>query len=76
MVHAAQSPFTSLSDEERSKDEFFAKLAQVGQAMICAHGKEFAMGALILTARYIAQGGLARRESDASGARGGTESAA
>jgi hypothetical protein len=44
------------SDEDRSKDEFFLKLAQLGEAMIAAHGKEFTMGALILAARFIAQG--------------------
>ena len=45
-----------LSDEDRSKDEFFVKLAQVAEAMIDAHGKDFAMGALVLTARFIAEG--------------------
>jgi hypothetical protein len=45
-----------LSEEDRSKDEFFVKLAQVAEAMIDAHGKDFAMGALVLTARFIAEG--------------------
>ncbi len=45
-----------LSEEDRSKDEFFVKLAHVAEAMIAAHSKEFAMGALILTARFIAEG--------------------
>ena len=45
-----------LSEEDRSKDEFFVKLAQVAEGMIAAHGKDFAMGALILTARFIAEG--------------------
>jgi hypothetical protein len=45
-----------LSEEDRSKDEFFVKLARVAEAMIAAHGKDFAMGALILTARFIAEG--------------------
>ena len=45
-----------LSEEDRSKDEFFVKLAHVAEAMIAAHGKDFAMGALILTARFIAEG--------------------
>ena len=45
-----------LSEEDRSKDEFFVKLAHVAEGMIAAHGKEFAMGALILTARFIAEG--------------------
>jgi hypothetical protein len=45
-----------LSDEDRSKDEFFVKLAQVAEAMVAAHGKDFAMGSLVLTARFIAEG--------------------
>ena len=45
-----------LSEENRSKDEFFVKLADVAEGMIVAHGKDFAMGALILTARFIAEG--------------------
>jgi hypothetical protein len=45
-----------LSPEDRSKDEFFVKLANVAEAMIAAHGKDFAMGALVLTARFIAEG--------------------
>jgi hypothetical protein len=45
-----------LSAEDRSKDEFFVKLAHVAEGMIVAHGKDFAMGALILTARFIAEG--------------------
>ena len=45
-----------LTEEDRSKDEFFVKLAQVAEAMIDAHGKDFAMGALVLTARFIAEG--------------------
>jgi hypothetical protein len=32
------------------------RLAQVAEAMIDAHGKDFAMGALVLTARFIAEG--------------------
>lgn len=45
-----------LPEEDRSKDEFFVKLADVAEAMIAAHGKDFAMGALVLTARFIAEG--------------------
>ena len=45
-----------LGEEDRSKDEFFVKLAHVAEGMIVAHGKDFAMGALILTARFIAEG--------------------
>ena len=42
--------------EQRSKDDLFVQLALTAQAMISAHGKEFAMGALILSARFIAEG--------------------
>ena len=45
-----------LTEEDPSKDEFFVKLADVAEAMIAAHGKDFAMGALVLTARFIAEG--------------------
>ena len=45
-----------LTEEDRSKDDFFVKLAGVAEAMIAAHGKDFAMGALVLTARFIAEG--------------------
>jgi hypothetical protein len=59
-VNAGVDPIVSdtgqLTDEDRSKDEFFVKLAHVAEAMIAAHGKDFAMGALVLTARSIAEG--------------------
>ena len=42
--------------EQRSKDELFVRLALVAQAMIDAHGKDFAMGSLVLSARFIAEG--------------------
>ena len=46
---------TSISDEDKSKDAFFEKLAALSQEMINAHGKEFSMGALVLAARFIAE---------------------
>ena len=39
-----------------SKDHFFAQLASLSDAMIVAHGKDFAMGAMVLAARFIAEG--------------------
>ncbi len=42
------------TDEDRSKDVFFQKLATLSQEMIEAHGKDFSMGALVLAARFIA----------------------
>jgi hypothetical protein len=44
-----------LSAEEKSKDEFFLKLAEIADAMINRHGKDFTMGALVLTARFVAE---------------------
>ncbi len=44
------------SEEEKSKDLFFKKLAELSEEMIGAHGKEFSMGALVLAARFIADG--------------------
>jgi len=59
-MNAASEPIVreagQLTEEDRSKDEFFEKLAHLAEAMIDAHGKDFAMGALVLTARFIAKG--------------------
>ena len=44
------------NDEDRSKDAFFVKLGDFAEEMISAHGKEFAMGVLIIAARFIAEG--------------------
>ena len=55
-VDSIVSDTGQLTDEDRSKDEFFVKLAHLAEAMIAAHGKDFAMGALVLTARFIAEG--------------------
>lgn len=55
-------------DEDLSKDRFFERAGELAQEMIAAHGKDFAMGALILTARFIAEGkpvGRRPRESEA-----------
>jgi len=45
-----------MSDEASSKDRFFVELGSLAEAMIEAHGKDFAMGALVLAARFIAEG--------------------
>ena len=47
---------TALSEEDRSKDAFFVQVAEVAEAMIARHGKDFAMGTLVLSARFIAEG--------------------
>ncbi len=45
-----------MSDHETaSKDQFFQQLADISSAMTAAHGKDFAMGALVLAARFIAE---------------------
>lgn len=58
-TNAAQA--SAQTDEERSKDEFFRRLAVIGEDMIAAHGKDFAIGALVLLARFLVEGkGLAK----------------
>jgi len=41
--------------EQESKDRFFERLADIAREMTAAHGKEFAMGALVLAARWLAE---------------------
>jgi hypothetical protein len=45
-----------LTEEERSKDAFFQRIALIGEEMIAAHGREFATGAFVLAARWISEG--------------------
>ena len=47
---------TEMSEEDKSKDAFFVQLAKVVEAMVDRHGKDFAMGTLVLSARFIAEG--------------------
>jgi hypothetical protein len=44
------------TEEQRSKDAFYVQMAQITEAMIARHGKEFTIGTLILAARFIAEG--------------------
>ena len=46
----------SAGSEAASKDAFFQQLASIASAMTAAHGKDFSMGALVLAARFIAEG--------------------
>lgn len=46
---------TELSPEQKSKDEFFERLASLSEEMVARHGKDFSMGALVLAARWIAE---------------------
>lgn len=41
--------------EEKSKDECYANVAAVANDLINRHGKEFAMGTLVLAAKFIAE---------------------
>jgi hypothetical protein len=50
--------------EDESKDAFFVQLAELSEAMIARHGKEFAIGGLVLAAKFIAEGRpLVKREA-------------
>ena len=56
---------SGLTAEEKSKDVYFVQLARITEAMIAEHGKEFAMGTLILSARFIAEGKPLIKRDDA-----------
>ena len=45
-----------LSEGDKSKDAFFVQVAQIAEAMIVRHGKDFAIGTLVLSAKFIAEG--------------------
>jgi len=51
-----EAPQQQLSAEDRSKDAFFALTGKLAEDMIAAHGKEFAIGTLVLAAKFIAEG--------------------
>jgi hypothetical protein len=53
--HAPSAP-TELSEEDMSKDAFFVQIAEIAEAMIARHGKDFAIGTLVLSAKFIAEG--------------------
>ncbi|MEO0762053.1 MAG: hypothetical protein AAFZ09_09610 [Pseudomonadota bacterium] len=50
---------TPRSAEDESKDEYFRRIADIAQEMIAEHGKDFATGAFVLAARWIAEGKMA-----------------
>ncbi len=52
------STAATLTPEEQSKDAFFTRLGALSEEMTAAHGRDFAMGALVLAARWIAEGRL------------------
>jgi hypothetical protein len=45
-----------MNEEDISKDRFFTQVGELADEMIAAHGKDFAMGTLVLAARWIAEG--------------------
>jgi hypothetical protein len=45
-----------MNEGRTSKEQFFERLGAVADEMIEEHGKDFALGALILTARFVAEG--------------------
>lgn len=63
-----------MSDDIPSKDVFFEQLGRISDAMIAAYGKDFAMGALVLAARYIAEGESRARAAAAAEAGSGAMS--
>ena len=66
-LFAAKPPPDDATEEDRSKDAFFVQLAEVAEAMIARHGKDFTMGSLVLAARFIAEGKpLIKRNGGAS----------
>jgi hypothetical protein len=59
------APPVELSEDDKSKDDFFRQVAELAEAMIARHGKDFAIGTLVLAARFIADGKpLAGRADD------------
>lgn len=55
-VDAGTAAPQAMNGEEQSKDEFFAEVGDIAQRMIEKHGKDFAIGVLIIGARFIAEG--------------------
>ncbi len=52
---------------EASKDLYFERLGQLAEEMIEVLGKDFAMGALVLAARFIAEGKTLGKRQNAEG---------
>lgn len=58
-----------MTPADESKDAFFVRVGRIAEEMIAAHGRDFAMGTLILAARFIAEGKTLVRRDDAEPAR-------
>ncbi|MGC2777616.1 MAG: hypothetical protein WA418_18475 [Bradyrhizobium sp.] len=66
-VHGQTPPREA--EEDRSKDAFFAQVGEIAEAMIARHGSEFAIGTLVLAAKFVAEGRpLVGRGAEADGA--------
>ena len=68
----APTPQPEMSEEARSKDAFFVQVAEVAEAMIARHGKDFAIGTLVLSAKFIAEGKPLINRTSGGGATVGT----
>lgn len=55
-----------MTQDPPSKDIFFAQLARLSDEMIAAYDKDFAMGALVLAARFIAERDRTEAEAGSS----------
>ncbi|MBC7142844.1 MAG: hypothetical protein H5U18_11940 [Rhodobacteraceae bacterium] len=58
-----------LTDEEKSKDMFFQRIALIGEEMTAAHGSDFATGAFVLAARWISEGRMGGKSRSGTEAR-------
>jgi len=45
-----------MSEDQQSKDIFFSRVGALADEMIGVYGQDFAMGVLVLAARWIAEG--------------------
>lgn len=50
----------ALTAEEESKDRYFQEIAGIAERMVEEHGKDFAAGAFVLAARWVAENRLGR----------------
>ena len=55
-----------MTQDPPDKDVFFAQLARLSDEMIAAYDKDFAMGALVLAARFIAERDRTEAEAGSS----------
>jgi hypothetical protein len=52
-----------MSQDATTKDGFFEQLAKLSDEMAAQYGRDFAMGSLVLAARFIAERGGAAEPS-------------